>query len=381
MNKLSITILVTHLLGAGHLTRAAALAEACAQKGHNVTLISGGMPNKLLKHTAYKFMQLPSVRIEGTAFTKLLMSDGQPATEAFLAQRTALIETSIRQDEPDVLITELFPFGRRVLAHEFISAITTLKAQDRQAVILSSIRDILASPSKPERIEETEERISSLYDGVLIHGDDTLIPLEESWPVSKRLHPFLHYTGYIDNIAEDNESEAETYDVTVSGGSSAAGLKLYHAALECAGDTPYSWHLLIGNAVPEDTFNALTHKAAGNVTIERARSDFRSLLSKTRLSISQCGYNTAIDVLSFPIERLFVPFEAGSETEQLLRATTLQNRGYADLLRETELSPETLKQQVHEILSRVTSPIRPSINLDGTRQSVLVIENLVKGRY
>ena len=39
--SLRILIAVTHLLGAGHLTRAAAIAEASARAGHEVTLVSG----------------------------------------------------------------------------------------------------------------------------------------------------------------------------------------------------------------------------------------------------------------------------------------------------------------------------------------------------
>ncbi|MFC6790188.1 hypothetical protein ACFQE0_11510 [Methylobacterium komagatae] len=39
-----VLIAVTHLLGAGHLTRAAALARAFAAAGHETALVSGGHP-------------------------------------------------------------------------------------------------------------------------------------------------------------------------------------------------------------------------------------------------------------------------------------------------------------------------------------------------
>ena len=42
-----VLIAVTHLLGAGHLTRAAALARAFARKGHETMLVSGGSPVRL----------------------------------------------------------------------------------------------------------------------------------------------------------------------------------------------------------------------------------------------------------------------------------------------------------------------------------------------
>ena len=41
-----VLIVVTHLLGAGHLTRASALARAFMRAGHEVTVVTGGMPTR-----------------------------------------------------------------------------------------------------------------------------------------------------------------------------------------------------------------------------------------------------------------------------------------------------------------------------------------------
>ncbi len=82
-----ILIAVTHLLGAGHLTRAASLARAFAGAGHAVTLVSGGMPVALPRLDGIRLVQLPPVRITGTAFTALLDPDGAPATPERLASR------------------------------------------------------------------------------------------------------------------------------------------------------------------------------------------------------------------------------------------------------------------------------------------------------
>ena len=45
----SVLIAVTHLLGSGHLVRAANLARALAQGGFSVTLASGGMPLRAME--------------------------------------------------------------------------------------------------------------------------------------------------------------------------------------------------------------------------------------------------------------------------------------------------------------------------------------------
>ena len=46
--SMRVLIAVTHLLGAGHLTRAAAIARAFARAGHEVALVSGGTKTPLV---------------------------------------------------------------------------------------------------------------------------------------------------------------------------------------------------------------------------------------------------------------------------------------------------------------------------------------------
>ena len=46
--SMRVLIAVTHLLGAGHLTRAAAIARAFARAGHEVALVSGGTRTPLV---------------------------------------------------------------------------------------------------------------------------------------------------------------------------------------------------------------------------------------------------------------------------------------------------------------------------------------------
>ncbi|MFY8153673.1 MAG: glycosyl transferase, partial [Hyphomicrobiales bacterium] len=56
-----VLIAVTHLLGSGHLVRAAQLARALAESGFAVTLASGGMPLRDMAGEAFAFVQLPPV--------------------------------------------------------------------------------------------------------------------------------------------------------------------------------------------------------------------------------------------------------------------------------------------------------------------------------
>ena len=381
---LRVLVAVTHLLGAGHLTRAAAIARAFARAGHDATLVSGGLPSRLVRTDNIRFVQLPPVRTRGTDFRTLLDEDGELITPARLARRRASLVGVLEQARPDIVITELFPFGRRVLADEFMALIEAARAQAPRPLIAASIRDILAVPAKPGRVQETHDRLLSAYDAVLVHGDPSLVPLDASWPVDGTMRHLIHDTGYVDEHPADDPSTPSDPTgrdaIVVSGGSSAASFALYRAARGAAALMPdRPWRLLIGFGVPDEDFATLAKTASPNVAVERARSDFRAVLSRSALSVSQAGYNTMVDVLRTGIRSVLVPFEAGHETEQRLRAERLGKRGLAHLVPEAELTPERLADAVGTALRRPPPP-DPGIALDGAERTVAIMEALWHSR-
>ena len=76
-----VTILVTHLLGTGHLSRALTLAYSCRAGGFKPQVISGGMPAAHLDQSGADLVQLPPVRSDGVNFTRLLDSAGNRVTD------------------------------------------------------------------------------------------------------------------------------------------------------------------------------------------------------------------------------------------------------------------------------------------------------------
>ncbi len=373
--SLRVLIAVTHLLGAGHLTRAAALARAFARQGHDATLVSGGASTRLANMDGVALVQLPPVRILGTDFKALLDEAGNPVDGKRLDERRGLLVRTVREVRPDILITELFPFGRRVLASEFTALIEEARGLEPRPLVLCSIRDILVAPSRPERVEEAHGRVLRDYDAVLVHGDPQLVALEDSWPVDERIRPLIRHTGYVDENPGPIP-EGARHGIVVSGGSSAASLPLYRAALAAAQtveDRP--WRILVGRGVTEEDFRSLRSLAPAHAAVERARPDFRALLSRAEVSVSQAGYNTVVDLLRTGVAPVLAPFEAGHETEQRLRAERLRALGLAAVLPEENLAPQSLSEAIRQALS---NPQRPPhrLSLDGARQSVAIAERL-----
>ncbi|CAM5775713.1 hypothetical protein LMIY3S_05163 [Labrys miyagiensis] len=354
-----VLILVTHLLGVGHLSRAGALARGLASAGYRVTLVSGGRPAPLVVRDGIEFVQLPSVHCVGVDFRTLLGADGMPITDETRQVRIDAILAALEACNPDAVITETYPFGRRQLASEFRALLEAARRRPKPAAILASIRDILNPPAKQSRAAEAEEILARYYDGVLVHGDGTVTPLSASWPTSRALERQLIYTGYIADTAPSAVAPVPSHEILVSGGGSAASLPLYRAAIEAADilDRPNPWRVLVGHGVPQGDFEALAAMAGPKVEVERARPDFPALLAGAALSVSQAGYNTMIDLGRAGVPAVVVPFEQGKEAEQRLRAERFHTLGLAGIVAEAELTPRRLAAEVAATLDRPRATI------------------------
>jgi len=376
----SVLIAVTHLLGSGHLVRAANLARALAQGGFAVTLASGGMPLRAMGAEPFAFVQLPPIKTEGTDFRTLLGEAGAPIAPERRSARSAMLEELAARLRPDVVIVEHFPFGRRQLAGEFLALIAAAKAARPETLVLSSVRDVLVTP-RPDRIAEAEERIAGLFDAVLVHGDAGFLPLDQSWPVGQGLAAKLRYTGY---LADDRPAGAmrENDEVIVSGGGSAAALPLFACAVAAArlDRSGRRWRLLAGRGMVEADLALLAADAPEKVVIERARPDFPALLAGCAVSISQAGYNTVLDLVAARRPAVVVPFDAGNETEQTIRAEAMERAGLArcfrlscDFLGDAVALADAVGQAIG------SEPSDTRIDRDGTARSAAIVRELLAG--
>lgn len=376
-----VLIAVTHLLGVGHLVRAAALAEAFAGAGHRVLLVSGGRPQPhQMPGKGVRTEQLPPVHAEGTDFVNLRAEDGAPVTPAYLDDRAGRLAGYAADFKPDCIVTETFPFGRNALRREFEALCDYSGAALPRPVMLASVRDILNPPSRPQKAQRAEDMIVEHYDAVLVHGDSALGPLSRSWPVSGRLQPFLAYTGYVARQRDAHLDAGPSDDILVSGGGGAAALPLFHAVLAAAHAAPdLSWHILVGAGVNERDLLMLCAEAPPNARVERARPDFPSLLAAARLSVSQAGYNTAADLAAAGTPAILVPFEDGGEQEQRLRAEALAAHGAAVMLDGARLGGAALLDAVRAGLASL--PRRaPAALPDGAGEAVRIAEAAVRKR-
>lgn len=375
---MKVLIVVTHLLGTGHLSRALTLARAFVDDGHKVQVASGGMPAPQLNSDGLEIVQLPPLRSDGVNFIRLLDEAGNLAGADVYSARQSRLEVTLHSFQPDVLITELFPFGRRSLRDEFTAILTTAHAFAKPPLVLSSIRDILAPPSKPAKAQFGDDVISELYDGVLVHSDQSVTPIDLSWPVSDMLREKLHYTGFVAPAASlPHPQKAGEGEVLISAGGGDVGGALFHAAKAAARHDPNRiWRILVGGQDRAARIAELLSDAPENLVVEAARPDFRSMLNHAAASVSMCGYNTALDVLQTGVPSVFVPFDAGGEVEQSLRARALAAHKSITVLPDAELSADTLLEAVQGVI--LSGPRLPArTGFDGAAETVRIVKGLL----
>ena len=353
MSAPNVFFWVQHLLGIGHLKRTATLARAFRRAGMTVTVVSGGHEVPGLDLGGAKLVQLPPVRAADKHFKILVDDAGMEIDDAFRANRSELLLAAYHAAAPDVVITELFPFGRRQLRGELTTLLDAAKAQSRPPLIVSSVRDILVEPPKPERVAEMLERVETYYDRVMIHGDPTLIPFDETFAHADRIADRVAYTGYVVDMPQKTAGGPGTDEVIVSAGGGAVSEELFRAAMAARPLTRLAdrtWRILAGHALADDVFASIVAAAPDGVAVERARADFPSLMANCILSISQGGYNTVMEMMTAGTRGVIVPYAGGLETEQTLRARLLKNRSGIRTIPEDMLNPAALATAVDAAL-------------------------------
>ncbi|WP_119418821.1 glycosyltransferase family protein [Desertibaculum subflavum] len=363
---------VQHLLGIGHLKRAATLARGLAADGLDVTLVSGGFPVPELDTGGARFVQLPPVRATDLYFKVLVDEAGTVIDDAWRERRREALLALWRDVRPHLLMLELYPFGRRQMRFELVPLLDAAIAAAERPVVVSSVRDILVAAPKPERNVEMVEQVERYFDHVLVHGDPGLIPFERTFPLATRIADRLHPTGYVvDRSRSHDPAGPGAGEVIVSAGGGAVGEHLLETAIQArphsaARDLP--WRVLVGVNLPDETLQRLAALGGAGVKVERARGDFAALLARCRLSISQGGYNTVMEIMSAGCRAVVVPYAGGLETEQTLRAELLAARGAFAVLPEGELAPETLATKIDAALA-MPPPAEAQVDMNGLAAS------------
>ena len=264
-------------------------------------------------------------------------------------------------------VTETYPFGRRLLRFELEPLVERARAAECRLV--GSVRDVPEPPSSPAKARAVADRVLECYDLVLVHGDPAFVPLDAGFPEAERIRERVRYTGYVAAVegptAPPGVGEGE--GVGAAGGGGVAHRLVETALAAARRDSGRRWRILVGPTAGADAFAGWRRVAAGSVIVEPNRADFCSILSRALVSVSQAGYNTVTDLLAAGAPAVLVPFSAGGEREQSIRARVLAGAGAARVIDEDRLTPEALLEAIRA--ATALSVARARIRLDGAAES------------
>jgi predicted glycosyltransferase len=139
--------------------------------------------------------------------------------------------------------------------------------------------------------------------------------------------------------------------------------------------------IVAGPFLPEPQWQALQTLAAplAGVTLLRHVGDLAAEMRAARASISQCGYNTALDLVVSEVPALVVPYGTVTENEQQHRAQRLAALGAVLCFSEnTALGGESLADSIEHLLHFAPQPA--ALSLGGAECSAELLAQLAARR-
>ena len=386
------------LLGIGHFIRSRELLFAL--RDFDVCFLYGGeiVPGFELP-VWVEVVYLPALKSD-SKFQQLYVVESQESLPEIQTRRKEALRAAFDRFSPDILLIELFPFGRRKFNFELLPLLAHTRATRPITKIVCSLRDILVRrPDQARYEDEVCALMNQYFDLLLIHADPKLQRLEETFDRVTGIDCPIRYTGYVAQpshgkhatsfkpeqlAARNNESLEQSSKsgqaqsilsskrvgndpfILVSIGGGRVGHELITCVLEAETRLTIEprIHILTGPHMPDEEFQRLRRQVAcrSNISIQHHTTEFLNWLLRADLSISMAGYNTCMDILSAGVPALVWPFSEHENDEQILRARKLERLGYVSVLDPARLDPDYLAS---EISCRLNTPApAPEIELD-----------------
>ena len=374
-----------HAMGMGHLVRSLALADALSQSFRVVLLNGGELPSCISLPRTIEIINLPPLRL---ADGQLISCDKHYSVTQAQDARLDRILNAFRWLRPEVLLIELYPFGRKKFEFELLPLLENAKTHAGFApLVVCSLRDILVSSRSDQ--QKHEQRVVSIanrwFDAILVHSDPGFACLEESFDPRTRLIPSVHHTGFVvGNRKKLPRDRSGNGPILVSAGGGHYGFQLLRSAIEAhallSETESLTMKVVAGPFLPEARWKDLRVAADSRrgVTLVRSVPDLYSELIQARASISQCGYNTAMEIIQAQVPALVVPFADGGEDEQLKRARRLEKLGVMRVLEQKELTPKRMAEKIKYLIN--FQPRTADLNLNGARRSTEILYDLLQRR-
>jgi predicted glycosyltransferase len=398
-----------HSLGMGHLVRSLALVAGLSEHFRVVLLNGGRLPKRLAVPAGVEVVNLPPLGLAPDG--RLVSRDRRRTVERASALRRRMILETYRVLRPRVVLVELFPFGRKKFAGELVPLLEAARAEgEPRPLVCCSLRDILVGrKNKQEQHDARAAETANRYFGaVLVHSDPAFARLEESLGSFDALRTPVHYTGFVlpeqesgrGESARDGSKQNEAgrgksnrrddaagraRQILVSAGGGLVGEPLFRAAVEAyrvlRQTEDVRMKIVAGPFLPEAAWQSLRGEARAlpGLSVHRFVPDLCAEMRRSAATVSQCGYNTALDILRAGTPALVVPFAEGGEDEQLKRARRLERLGALRVVEQHELGAERFAAELKELPKFQPRPL--ALDLRGVSNTARIVGRLTRAPH
>jgi predicted glycosyltransferase len=380
MTRPALFVYCQHSLGLGHLVRSWMVADALASSFRVTVWCGGPLPAGLSPPGTFDVVALPAMTVNEDG--RLASLDARYSVEAALDVRRDMMLRGLAAQRAAAVVVELFPFGRRKFERELLPLLEAAQAQSPRPLVVCSLRDILVERGDRQSGHDERARliVDRYFDAVMVHADPAFVRLDEFFRPLQPMRTPVHYTGFVAG-APAGAAGRVPKGILVSGGGGRFAGPLYSTAIDAYRRLAPATELTIvaGPLCDEPAMKRLVAASCGDpsIRIRRSVADLSGEMAASRLSISQCGYNTALDIVRAGVRALVVPFADGGETEQTDRARRLEALGALRVLPAGRLNAMTLAGAIEETLA--FEPARLRLDLDGAAGTARLVRALVRG--
>ena len=379
--------------GLGHLRRNTTIASHLAREvsESSVLMLIGCPTGAVFKlPPGVDFIKLPSVIKRDTGvWQPLRLRIGLDKTKAL---RAATIQEVASVFRPQLLLVDHVPVG---IWGELLPLLDTLKRSDHAPVIVLGLRDILDRPEVTRTTWEREgayEAIRRYYDEIFIYGCREVFDTSSCYGLEEKFAPMVHYCGYVcanepykskGQMRKELQVEDRLIVVTGGGGVDAYPMmQICMKALRLLGPHAGVEAIFIsGPLMDNEQRERLREEAKGlRVRVLTHVEDSLSYLNAAHLVVTMAGYNSLCQVLQLKSKALVVP-RSGPSAEQQMRARLFNQRGLADVIYPSDLSPKTMAAKLMENLQRRDhASDDPAIHTNGGRTAAARLAELLASR-
>lgn len=376
MIKQKILFYCQYVYGIGHLVRSLQLANGLAEF-FDVYFISGGEAiNGFEINSKINFIQLEAVYKEENRNSLTCVNEDFSLEECFKL-RAEKINSALHSIVPDLIITEHFPFGF-LFENESLQLLNDAKEINKKVKVVCSVRDIIEKIKGGKSDIKTNQILNKYYDLLLIHGDERLISIDQSFTLSKEIKIESNYTGYIVDTKLKGEHKTEP-NILVSVAGGRLGKELLSAVSEAFGlIKSYIPHNLLLFTGAFDSLNKLKGENERVQFFEFHRDTFLKKLSSCEVSISLGGYNTIIESIVCQKKVLVYNREfLGENEEQNIRISKFKDLGLLNLFEAKDLNKYSLSKLIMEMIEKPGLSKNKEINSSGVSNSINHIKRLL----